>query len=98
MFKLVARNQNFWQHCLSCLSSLHNYFDDSIKLFSDLYLAKFLDIFFRYFNGIVLFMKLFRIYVIHVNNIFFMDEKKSMVGYLHFMSILSLNISRIRSY
>jgi len=27
----------------SCLSVLHNYFDDPTKLFSDLYLAKFLD-------------------------------------------------------
>jgi len=34
--------QNFLQHC-SCLSVLHNYFDSPIKLFSDLYLAKFLD-------------------------------------------------------
>jgi len=33
---------------------LHNYFDGSTKLFSDLYLSKFLDRF--YFNKIILFM------------------------------------------
>jgi len=43
--------QNFLQHC-SWLKLLHNYFDDPWKLFSDLYLAKFLDI----FNKIVLFV------------------------------------------
>jgi len=31
---------NFLRHCLSCLDFLHNYFDDSTKLFSDLYLLK----------------------------------------------------------
>jgi len=31
------------QHCHQRLSVLYNYFDSSTKLFSDLYLAKFLD-------------------------------------------------------
>jgi len=33
--------QNFLQHCSSCLRFLHNYFDSPTKL--DLYLSKFLD-------------------------------------------------------
>jgi len=36
--------ENLLQHCLSCLSSLHNYFDVPTKLFSDLCLIKFLDL------------------------------------------------------
>ena len=35
--------QNFLQHCSSCLSFLHNYFNGLSKLFSDLYLHKLLD-------------------------------------------------------
>jgi len=41
--KLVPRMLNFLQHC-QCLSVLYNYFDGSIKLFADLYLAKLLNI------------------------------------------------------
>jgi len=33
--------EKFLQHCSSCLSLLHNYFDDPTKLFSNLYLVKF---------------------------------------------------------
>jgi len=43
---------HFLQLCSSCLSFLHNHFDDpTTKLFLNLYLAKFSDIFliFRYF-------------------------------------------------
>jgi len=36
--------QNVLQYCSLCLGFLHNYFGDLTKLFSDLYLAKFLDI------------------------------------------------------
>jgi len=37
--------QNFLQHRSLCLNdaAIHNYFDISTKLFSDLYLTKFLD-------------------------------------------------------
>jgi len=37
------RMSKFLQLSTSCLSFLHNYFHGSTKLFSDLYLAKFLD-------------------------------------------------------
>jgi len=36
--------QIFLEYCSSCLSFQHNYFDDSIKLFLDLYLTKFLHV------------------------------------------------------
>jgi len=35
--------QNVLQHCSSCLSFLHNYLDSPTKLFSNVYLAKFLN-------------------------------------------------------
>jgi len=35
--------QNILQYCSSNLSFLHNYFDDSTKLFLDLYVTKFLN-------------------------------------------------------
>jgi len=35
--------QNLLQYCSSYLNFPHNYFDGSTKLFSDLYLSKFLD-------------------------------------------------------
>jgi len=39
----LLKRQNFLQHCLLCLSVLHDNFDSSTKLFSDLHLAKFLN-------------------------------------------------------
>jgi len=41
MLELVARMSKLLQHCSSYLSFLHNYFDGPTRLFSDLYLAKF---------------------------------------------------------
>ena len=38
----IVRKIKTMQHCSSCLNFLHNYFDDPIKLFLDLYLSKFL--------------------------------------------------------
>jgi len=43
---------HFLQHCSLCLSFIHNYFEGSTKLFSDLYLPKFLEKF--YFNKVIL--------------------------------------------
>jgi len=43
MFKLIARVLKLFQLCHQCLSILHYYFDGPTKLFSDLYLAKFLN-------------------------------------------------------
>jgi len=40
---LLLECQNFLQHYLSCLRFLCNYFEGPTKLFSDWYLAKFLD-------------------------------------------------------
>jgi len=40
----LLERKNFLQHC-SSLSFLHNYFDGSTQLFSDLYLLKFLSIY-----------------------------------------------------
>jgi len=40
---LVARMLKALQQCSSHLSDLDNYFDGSTKLFSDLYVAKYLD-------------------------------------------------------
>jgi len=41
---LVAKMLKLFAALLSCLSVLHNYFEGPIKLFLELYLAKFLDI------------------------------------------------------
>jgi len=41
--KLVTRMSKFFAVLSSCLSILHNYFDDPTKLFSDLHVGKFLD-------------------------------------------------------
>jgi len=43
MFKLVARILKLFQLCHQRLSILYYYFDAPTKLFSDLYLAKFLN-------------------------------------------------------
>jgi len=40
---MVARMSKLFAALPSCLSILHNYFDDPTKLFSDLYLVKFFD-------------------------------------------------------
>jgi len=39
----LLKYQKFLQHCLSYLNFLRNYFDSPTKLFSDLYLDKFLN-------------------------------------------------------
>jgi len=41
---MINAAKNF-DNLATSLSILHNYFDSSTKLFSDLYLAKFLDLF-----------------------------------------------------
>jgi len=56
MFKLIAKMLNFWQLCCQCLSVLHNYFNGSTKLFSDL--AKFLDTLAKLFRKIISYMHL----------------------------------------
>jgi len=43
MLKLVARMSNFFAVFALHLSSLRNYFNGPTKLFSDLYVVKFLD-------------------------------------------------------
>jgi len=43
MPKLVAKMLNFCKVIKCYQRALYNYFDDSTKLFSNLYLAKFLD-------------------------------------------------------
>lgn len=43
MFNLVVRTSKLFEATLSCLGVLYNYFNGSIKLFSTLYLANFLD-------------------------------------------------------
>lgn len=45
MFNLLLESQKLF----AALSVLHNYFDGPIKLFSDLYIAKFLDIAAKFF-------------------------------------------------
>ena len=39
----LLKCQNFLHYCSSCLNIHHNYFDGQIKLFSDPYLAKYLN-------------------------------------------------------
>jgi len=43
MLKIQACCEMFLHSCLTSLSILHNYFNNPIKLFSHLYLVKFLD-------------------------------------------------------
>jgi len=48
------------QQCHQRLNVLHNYFDNPIKLFSDLYLAKFLEVFKQY--------RSFRVFIHYTNS------------------------------